>query len=156
MYSYYYVFVLLYLCILIILLCNILILGIFIVILCTLNCYLYLMLCYVPYLLWYVFLFLCYVMFSCFYVYVFLLLCMFRSVYSVSLCCSVCKCVPYCCHRVSTQWQLTDTYHTISRFDKNRHPSLMSFFIVLLSPCRRTLEYFPKIGHERSIPYFLQ
>ena len=38
--------------------------------------------------------------------YVFLLLCMFLSVYSVSLCCSVCKCVLYCCHRVSTRWQL--------------------------------------------------
>ena len=49
------------------------------------------------------------------YVYVFLLLYMFRSVYSVSLCCSMyCLCVNvYCtvlyyCHRVSTQLKLTD------------------------------------------------
>ena len=38
---------------------------------------------------------------------VFLLLRMFRSGYSVSLCCSVCKCALYYRHRVSTQLQLT-------------------------------------------------
>jgi hypothetical protein len=67
----------------------------------------------------YSFLFLCYIIMLCVLVlaWVFLLLCKFRSVYSVSLCCSVyclcvnvycaavlfvCKCILYCCHRVST------------------------------------------------------
>jgi len=39
-------------------------------------------------------------------------LCMFFSIFSVSLYCSVycfmCKCVPYYCHRVTTQLQSTD------------------------------------------------
>jgi len=51
-------------------------------------------------------------MYSYCYVYVFLLVCMFRSVYSVSLCCSVyCLCVNVYCHRLSTQLQLKKIYH---------------------------------------------
>jgi hypothetical protein len=53
------------------------------------------------------------------YVYVFLFLSTFCSVYSVSLCCSVyCLFVNvylYYCHRVSTQFQLTNISYIISR-----------------------------------------
>jgi hypothetical protein len=55
-------------------------------------------------------------MYSYCYIYIFLLLCTFRSMYCVSLCCSVyCLCgkfVLYCCHRVSIHLHLTNIYHT--------------------------------------------
>jgi len=48
-------------------------------------------------------------------VYVFLLICMFCSVYSLSLhsmYCFMCKCVMYCCHRVSTHLRsINISYH---------------------------------------------
>ena len=51
-----------------------------------------------------------------YYIFVFLLLCVFLSVFCpiVSFCVlSVCKCVLYYCHRVSTQAQLTEYLHHV-------------------------------------------
>ena len=57
------------------------------------------------------------------YVHAFLLLCTFCSVYSVFIVLLhvlfVCECVVYYCHRVSTQLQLTNTYHVIYRTSNN-------------------------------------
>ena len=60
-------------------------------------------------------------MYSCCNVSVFLLIRMSYSVYSVSLCCSVysvCKCVMYYCHHVSTQLRSTNISYHISNISE--------------------------------------
>ena len=86
------------------------------------------------------------------YLFVFWLLSMFCSVYSVFvvLFCVlfVCKCILYCCHRVTTKFQLTNiSYHIISYIIPYIHPFKLSSLLIIVTECILSGSYKYHVTH---------